>query len=263
MPKIDTHLHGHYSADSKLKYPNLCRKAIETGYSLIAITEHYDLLDDELAQFGLLPLEKYLNEIEQLKKDFPQLEIIAGIEVGEPHRTYNTFQRIFKSQKPEYIIGSLHVTRSKVNVSLYLDELPTPAEIKEYYEENLEMVQLGGFDTLGHLGIFKRGLPNHKKIEENNLNYLIEEIFREIIKKNICLEVNNSGFKAMFNNLIPEPKTLISYKKLGGELITLSSDSHDLEHFDKYYEKTLDILREIGFCNLYYKKKGDWESVEF
>jgi histidinol-phosphatase (PHP family) len=262
MNKIDMHIHGHYSADSNMSYSDLCQKAIERGYSHIAFTEHYDLLDYELAQYGLLPLQKYFKEIEDLRKDFPQLDITAGIEVGEPHRTYKTFQEIFKINKPEYIIGSLHVTRSKINVSLQLDEIPTQAEIKEYYEENLEMVQLGGFDTLGHLGIYKRGIANPEKIQETHINYIIDEIFREMVRKNMCLEVNNSGFKARINSIIPEPKTLIRYKELGGDLITISSDSHYLEHFDKYYEKTLDIIRELNFKVIYYKKGLEWRGVE-
>jgi histidinol-phosphatase (PHP family) len=262
MKRIDTHIHGHYSADSNMSYHDLCQKAVENGYSHIAFTEHYDLLDYELAQYGLLPLKKYFKEIEDLRKDFPQLDIIAGIEIGEPHRTYKTFQEIFKINKPEYTIGSLHVTRSRINVSLQLDEIPTQAEIKEYYEENLEMVQIGGFDTLGHLGIYKRGIANPEKIQENHINPTIDEIFREMIKKNMCLEVNNSGFKARINNIIPEPKTLIRYQELGGELITISSDSHYLEHFDKFYEKTLDIIRGLNFKAIYYKSDSNWEKVD-
>jgi histidinol-phosphatase (PHP family) len=134
-------------------------------------------------------------------------------------------------------------------------------DILTYYEENLEMVQMGGFDTLGHLGIYKRGLNYKRKPDEKHVYNVIDEIFRVLIKNNICLEINYSGFKTQFNNHIPEPMILKRYKNLGGELITICSDSHVLEHFDKYYNKTLDNLREIGFTGLYWKKNDMWKRM--
>ncbi|MCL2063070.1 MAG: histidinol-phosphatase HisJ family protein [Candidatus Cloacimonetes bacterium] len=266
--KIDTHLHGKYSSDSILGYRELCQKAIEKGYGVIAFTEHYDLIDTELKEYGLLPIKRYVVELAEIKKEYPDLEIITGIELGEPHIVGDFANRLFLDCKIEYIIGSLHVTRSGVNVSLRLPKPMSKKEITEYYEENLEMVKKGGFDTLGHLGIYKRGLGKVSSKsdssvyipDENHVYIIIDEIFRQMIKKEICLEVNASGFKVDFNNHIPEPEILLRYKKLGGKLITICSDSHDLGHFDRFYQKTLDNLRGIGFLELYWKKGRDWNS---
>jgi histidinol-phosphatase (PHP family) len=148
---------------------------------------------------------------------------------------------------PQYIIGSLHVLRSGVNISLSIDEPLSQKDIKEYYDETLEMVELGGFDTLGHLGIYKRGISSGVFPDESHVESIIDEIFRVMIKNNICLEVNNSAFNSHFHNFLPDPKTLMRYKKLGGQLVTISSDSHYLEQFDRFYMKTLDKLQDIGF----------------
>ena len=245
--KIDTHIHGRYSSDSIIDYRELCKKAIEKKYKVIVFTEHYDLIDTELMEYGLLPLKRYISELAEIKKEFPELKIITGIELGEPHIVGDFAKRLFLDFQIEYIIGSLHVTRSGLNVSLKIDKPLSNKDIKEYYEENLEMVRKGGFDTLGHLGIFKRGLQHFDIAEEKHCHHIIDEIFREIIKKNIFLEVNYSGFKTKFQNHIPEPEILKRYKKMGGKLISIGSDSHDLEFFDKYYQKTFENMRELGF----------------
>ena len=194
MYKIDTHLHGKYSSDSIMTYDELCQKAIKNNYKVLAITEHYDLIDNELIEYGLLPLKRYYNELEVLKIKYPQLEIITGLEIGEPHLTIDFAKRLFYEYPPDYIIGSLHVTRAgqniskyKRNVSLMIDKPMSKDDVKQYYLENLEMVQKGGFDTLGHLGIYKRGLKDVNTIDEHHVYYIIDEIFREMIKKNICL----------------------------------------------------------------------------
>ena len=262
LEKIDTHIHGNYSSDSILDYRKLCQKAIAQNYKVIAFTEHYDLIESEIIEYGLLPYKKYFRELDEIKKEFPDLEIITGIEMGEPHITGNIAKRLFQNNSPEYVIGSLHVTREGLNVSLKLNRPITKEEVRQYYEENLEMVHTGGFDTLGHLGIYKRGLDPAYLPDESDLLYIIDEIFREMIKKNICLEINNSGFKTKFNDFIPESKIIKRYKKLGGELITLASDSHELEHFDTFYDKTLDKITALGFVSLYWKKGNMWNSVD-
>jgi len=262
MKKVDMHIHGNFSFDSAIDYKAMCEMAIEKNYQCIAFTEHFDLIDSELAHWGLPPLKRYFNELEIVKKEFPELEVITGIELGEPHRVMDFAERLFSAGNiaPEYIIGSLHVTRSGINVSMKIEKPLTDADIRMYYEENLEMVQKGGFDTLGHLGIYKRGLYDMTVPSEEHVNHIIDEIFREMIKRNIILEVNNSGLKSKYNDLIPDVKTLARYKKMGGELLTISSDSHDLEHFDRFYNKTLDKLNEVGFSCLHWKRFGSIRS---
>jgi len=213
--------------------------------------------------WGLPPLQMYFNELDVIKSMFPELKIATGIELGEPHRVMGLAQKLFSYFKPEYIIGSLHVTRSGMNVSLSIDRELSENDIREYYEENLEMVQVGGFDTLGHLGIYKRGIGKYKCADEKHVFSLIDEIFRVMIKKDICLEVNNSGFNSDINDSIPDFKTLERYKKLGGELICISSDSHCLEQFNKFYNKTLDNLREIGFTCTQWKQNGIFTKIDF
>ena len=261
MKRADTHIHGNYSSDSDLDYLTLCKKAIERDYEYITFTEHYDLLESELAVWGLPPLQNYFYNLDIIKDAFPELMIAKGIELGEPHRVMDLAQKLFGYFKPEYVIGSLHVTRSGMNVSLSIDRELSESDITEYYEENLEMVQKGGFDTLGHLGIYKRGIGKFKCADEKHVHNLIDEIFREMVKKDICLEVNNSGFKSHINDSIPDFETLKRYKKLGGELICISSDSHSLEHFDRFYDKTLDNLREIGFRCTHWVQNGIFKEI--
>ena len=260
--KIDTHLHGNFSNDSNIDYRHLCKKAESLNYKYLVITEHFDLTDIELVNFGLLPLKVYFAELDKVRNEFPNIEILTGLELGEPHLCMEHAKRLFKIFKPDFLIGSLHVTSSGKNVSLRFEREVTKECITEYYENNLEMVEKGGFDTLGHLGIFKRSIVTELMPDERHAYPVIDEIFRVMRRNNIALEVNNSGFKSKLNNHVPDPIILSRYKKLGGELITISSDSHNLEHFDKFYDKTLDNLRELNFSCVWIKRMGEWVKVE-
>jgi histidinol-phosphatase (PHP family) len=258
--KIDTHIHGQFSSDSKLDYRNLCQKSIEKNYKVIAFTEHFDLLDSELQNYGGPVLKKYIDYLSKIQREFPDLTIIKGIELGEPHRIVDIAKKLFSEVTIDYIIGSLHFTKTKINVSVKIDNPMTECDVQQYYKEILEMVEIGNFDTLGHLGIYKRSLFYQQIPSEKNVQHIIDEIFRVMIKKNICLEINSSSLKN-YPTYLPDPIHLTRYKRLGGELITIGSDAHDLETFDKYYEKIVVSLKKLGFSYLYYKYNGTWGNV--
>jgi histidinol-phosphatase (PHP family) len=223
------------------------------------VTEHYDLLDSELCERGILGLRRYFADVSKYKADFPELKILTGLEVGEPHIVLDHVQRLFSMCQPEFLIGSLHVLRDGTKVSLRIDGIPSADHVRNYYTENLEMVTMGCFDMLGHLGVYKRGLYTDCMPDESFVYCIIDEIFREMIRKNIALEINYSGLKAFMRQIIPDPTLLRRYLRLGGEQIAIGSDAHYIEHFDCFYDKTIEILREVGFTGIYYFEDREWK----
>ena len=53
-----------------------------------------------------------------------------------------------------------------------------------------------------------------------------------------------------FNKII-----LKRYKELGGYLITLGSDAHNVEALSQDFNKAFEILKELGFTSYYYYEK--------
>jgi len=259
--KVDTHIHCEYSSDSHLTLSDLCKKAVRLDYSYIAITEHFDLIESEVVNYGILSLRSYFRDCQQMQQKYPQLQIVIGLEIGEPHRQMDLADKLLAIYRPDYLIGSLHVLTNGRNISLPITQPLTQTDIRLYYEETLAMVERGGFDTLGHLGIYKRGLQDEALPDESYMQSTIDEIFRVMIRKEIALEVNNSSFRSFFANHLPDKQQLLRYRQLGGELICLASDSHDLKHFDTFYDKTLDSIQGFGFSSLWVKSKGRWEPV--
>ena len=37
------------------------------------------------------------------------------------------------------------------------------------------------------------------------------------------------------------------YRELGGEIITVGSDSHDIAHIGDYFQRATEVLKECGF----------------
>ena len=79
---------------------------------------------------------------------------------------------------------------------------------------------------------------------------IITKILKKIINRSIALEVNTSGISDGVNEVYPKVEVLELYKELGGNLITIGSDSHIYKNVSKNTIQMRDTLREIGFNSL-------------
>jgi histidinol-phosphatase (PHP family) len=257
--KIDYHIHSTFSADAFSEMEDIVRKAIQRGYTEIAFTEHYDLLPSEIAVYGVPPYNKYQERIAELQQKYPGIKLLLGIEAGEMHLVQMLYDQITKYKKPDLLIASIHLLSDGKNTSVPFEIPLKSSETRDYYAENLKLVKLMDFDILGHLGIYKRYYKVHPKEEDACID-LIKEIFNEMIRKNIALEINYSGLRKTLHSLIPEPAHIQLYLDLGGKLLTIGSDAHHVDQFDDLYEEAILILNGLGIKQLYHKVNKEWEA---
>jgi len=241
IAKYDYHLHGEFSADSRVTARELVLKAIGLGYQEIAFTEHLDLLPWEVAEWGIPAIAKYKASIRQLQQEFPQISILWGIEVGDYQLVRNYADCLLDLYHFDIVLGSVHFLSDHTNVSVPLPAPLTLAQRKDYYEQNLDLVSTCEIDVLAHLGVYKRYY--HELVDESPFLSVIQEIFTRMIAKNIALEINYSSLRKTYPAVIPEPFLLSLYQKLGGTRFTIGSDSHHISHFDDFYHR---VPPEIG-----------------
>lgn len=242
MTKIDYHLHTEDSYDSCIKAGELAIRALELGYSEIAITEHLDLLPQEVSVFGLPSLSRYQQRLFKLQNDYPELTILFGIEVGDYHLVQSYAKPLLDIFHFDLVLGSVHFLSDHSNVAIPFPKPLSDAQRKDYYLHNLELVSKCDIDVLAHLGVYKRYYP--ELLCEKKFYPLIRDIFRVMISRNIALEINFSSLRKNYPELIPEPPLVDMYLELGGELLTIGSDAHRLDHFDDHYSRVPDYLQK-------------------
>lgn len=248
MPKIDYHLHTDFSADSKMTLAKLLPLALKLGYNELAITEHLDLHPRELTVYGIPSLYRYKKTLEQIRKEYPELKLHFGIEVGDFQDVKETAIPILEMMNFDLVIGSVHFIRNHINVAIPLKEFLSVDAISEYYEKNLDLVRNCPIQVLGHLGVYKRYYLEQS--DEMHCLPVIKTIFEELISRSIALELNLSCLRKPYRQLIPESAFLSLYKDLGGRLVIIGSDSHELDHFDSNYQVALDAVQHYGFEHL-------------
>ena len=252
---FDYHLHSQFSADSEMTMEQLCQTAIDQGLDEIAITDHHDIdYQDDTIEF-LIDKEKYLKEIEKFQQKYKgQLKIKKGIEMGlQPHILQEAKQ--YLAADFDFIIGSFH-TAEKSDLyngdffegykqwEAYLSYLKNVLKVVENYDK---------YSVIGHLDIIRRYGDFKKQpdlMENKESANLIREILKVIIKKDRGLEVNTSGYRIDGENPLPSFEILKLYYQLGGEILTIGSDSHNTEDITNKFDYTISRLKDIGFEKL-------------
>lgn len=267
MIMFDTHVHTEYSTDSDTSLTDQIRSAKKIGLKGICITDHmdYEYPSDLVERPVESPLfcfdvEMYQRHIqgEQSKTAF---QLLMGVECGlQANETViRKNKKLASDKKWDYMIGSLHLVDKKdpYYPSFWADRDPVIC-IQEYFDEMLENIQcFSSFDALGHMDYIVRYAPTTYQYEPGQFMEQIDAILQFLIKKDIALEVNTSGWKVAGRCQNPHLEILKRYVSLGGELLTIGSDAHIPEYLAYRFSDLSELIKKAGlrqYC-VYKKRK--------
>lgn len=249
---LDFHAHSDFSVDGMSSIENYCKRAKALGFSQIGFTEHLDFNPVDLG-YGEYDYEKNLSEILRIRGMFENdLKILFAAEVTYEKKFEKDIRVYLKNRRFDYRIGSVHLIDSKA-ISRIDEENYFAGKTEEeaylpYFLELKNAAQSGMFDVIGHFDLIKRyGVTFFGKFNSGKYNSEITEILELMIKNNIALEINSSGLRQNPKETYPSLKIIKLYKELGGDLITIGSDSHSTEFLGSGTEDAIKIARSAGF----------------
>lgn len=248
----DTHTHSVHSFDGSEQVRDMCITAIEKGISVLTITDHAEAMEGvAYAQFERDRITKHQHDVMLAREEFgDRLNVLFGCEMGQPHLNPAYTQHILKEFDFDYVLGSLHFFRG--NEDLY-DVTYTPknvdARIRQYFAETEEMIEIGGFQCLGHLDYIMRrleacydALPSYHGYENE-----VYHILKMLVERDIALEVNTSGLRKWLSCIGIEDWVLSMYHELGGRYVTIGSDAHIAGDLGSGFNAACKLIREAGF----------------
>lgn len=266
----DYHVHTNYSDDSVYPMADVVRDAVALGLEEICFTDHVDYgIKPDWDEPGnivwrpggpgepdLMPTvnvdyPKYAAEIAFLQEQYRgRITIKMGLEFGMQCHTIPRYEKLFAAYPFDFIILSVHEVE---NQELWTQEFQRTRTQEEYnlryYEELLALVkQYHHYSVLGHMDhIVRYDLQGPFPFEK--IRPLAAEILKTVIADGKGIEVNTSCFRYGLPDLTPSAQILKLYRDLGGEIITLGSDSHKKEHLGQHIREAAGMLKELGFTS--------------
>ncbi|MCM1187677.1 MAG: histidinol-phosphatase HisJ family protein [bacterium] len=253
--RSDCHLHSSHSGDSDAPMEDMIRQGISLGLSAMCFTEHQDIAypdaPGEPGSIFLLDTDSYLRELTRLREKYRgRIRLLFGVELGlqpgiVPENTACTRSHAF-----DFIIGSTHICRGRdPYLPSFFEGRAEEEAYLEYFEEVLENIRLfSDFDVLGHLDYVVRYGPNRDaRYSYAGYREILDAILKMLLKKGKGLELNTGGIKKGMKDFHPCQDILKRYRELGGEIVTVGSDSHDTLHIADSFDRAAGVLRECGF----------------
>ncbi len=256
---IDVHLHTRFSFDSE-EYPeNYLKSARKTGVKVIGFSEHYDYdayLDGE--NLPLADLPAYINNIEKLKISYPDTDILCGIEFGYRREALPKYRELLKKYPFDYVINSLHTLPDRGDC--YHDKFFEGRTLKQayldYFNGVLESVKADyDYQIIGHLCYACRyRTGDGSAIKYKDFSDILDEILKEIVRREKCLEINTSNGVGGCT-FLPDKDIISRYLELGGKLLSFGSDAHTADKYLDRNSEVAEFLKSKGVKELFYYEK--------
>lgn len=249
----DLHTHSQYSFDGSVSVNGLCSAAIEYHVDILAITDHCDMVPGPEGYASFLESEeKRIRDIQAVRRKYPKLEVLHGIEVGNAVNMPEKAQKVLSDYGFDFVIGAVHFLPdgSDIYTLPYENAEAVDRMFREYFRIMLELVELGGFDSLAHLDYPLRVLRG--KTDGNSIKQyreLVEPILTGLVRQQIALEVNTRGTYDWQHRVGPEDWILSRYRELGGQYVTIGSDAHSSDWVGAGFAEAAAALRRIGFTD--------------
>ena len=136
--------------------------------------------------------------------------------------------------------------------------------MQKYFETIYKLCEWNKFDSLAHLTYPLRYITGKYKIDVDLSRFkeIIDEILALLIKNEKALEINTSGYFNELKDILPNAEIVKRYKELGGNYITIGSDSHFCDKIGMGIEQGMDAALKCGFTHITVYKNRQPQFIE-
>jgi histidinol-phosphatase (PHP family) len=253
MLPADSHVHTEWSWDAAAgDMVGTCARAVELGVPAVAFTEHVDH-----TRFRAGPtyeptvpppfdVQGYLAAVEECRHRFPDLRVLTGAELGEPHRHAEQVAAVLAAGDFERVLGSVHALpvgeEGYAEPPALFDRSDDPAEVvRAYLREVVALVEGSDvFAVLAHVDFPLRAWPAAGgPVDVTTFEDELREVLRLLAASGRALEVSTRR---------PVEETVVRWwHDVGGEAVSFASDTHDPDGLAQGFADAVRLAEACGF----------------
>ncbi|WP_049765292.1 histidinol-phosphatase HisJ family protein [Alkaliphilus metalliredigens] len=247
---FDYHMHSHFSPDASMAMEDAIKTSISKGLTEICFTDHLDYDYDGQGNDISFDWPSYLEHINKLQQKYSgQIVIKKGVEFGLQPHILDKYEKDVSNLDLDFIIASIHsVEKHDLYEGNYFDDKDQSKAYLNYFQSLYDMLHhYEQYSVLGHLDVIKRYGHYDILLPFEAFEEVTRAILKLVIEKGRGIELNTSGIRYQLGDYHPSLDILKVYRELGGEIITLGSDSHTQNQIAFDFPNALKALESIGF----------------
>lgn len=228
---LDSHLHTDLSPDSDVPIDVYCAAAVERAIPELAITDHVDF-NPAAPAYRFASFEMRERSVREAAERWAgRVTVRFGVEITYETRREAEIRDHLARHRYDYVIGSVHVMTyspyTPATVARFVEGKSLPEIVRPYFDEVLDAIRSGLFDTIGHLDYVKRYLlPHRAPAEFAAAPELYEPLLHALVEGGVGLEMNTSGLRQSPAETYPPAAVVSRFRELGGRAVTVGSDAH-------------------------------------
>lgn len=250
---LDMHTHTDNSFDGNHSTMFMCECAERLGLRGVAFTDHIETDIFYRDDFDRRAKNSYFDIVKARDAFRGKLLVFVGVELGEATYDIPTAEKLMNTFRYDFVIGSIHNLPDEEDF-FFLDVGNTDDdEIREiltaYFDEERKLAEWGKVDALGHLTYPLRYIcgEHGRQVDLRDYSGQIEAVLKGLIHTDTALEINTSGLYQKLQSTMPPEEIIAQYRRMGGELITIGSDSHYGEKLGFGVQQGMELALRCGF----------------
>lgn len=246
MNYYDQHLHTFLSFDSDEKFENY----LDSQPKFFVATDHFDLANSGTGFKDDIPdYSQLTDKLNQLQAQ-SATTFLKGIEIGVVPGQETTIMDYLAQHPYDLKLLSIHqngrfdymddqvLTMDKFEVAnMYFDQML--AVLKHFPDGHI----------LTHFEYGLRRFDFTAKELEENFEAVLTQIFKQVIQRELAMEINAKSFGRYQNAHLYE-YAIPLYQSLGGKLFTLGSDAHVAADYQLLFPEMGQLLRQFNVKQL-------------
>lgn len=272
-----TNYHSHcLLCDGKAGMDAFLRFAVAKGFTSYGVSSHAPLPYHTHWSMDWENMADYLAEFNTVKQKYAdRIEFYLGLEIDYLNEEYNPSSKHFQELPLDYRIGSVHLLEDLSGDIVDID-VSTPVFkdivqrhfngdlellVRAYFERQMRMIELGGFDILGHADKLHYNAECCRPgiMDEPWYQQLVNELFQSAAQHQLMVEINTKSYEA-YHVFFPNERHFKLLHSLSIPVL-VNSDSHYPERINASRMEALAALTKAGFTTVRQLHGGVWQDV--
>lgn len=248
----DSHVHTDCSRDAADPTSMMCESACRLGLYTLTITDHCECNVYKEEAYDRSVRQSYFEARKASAVFHGRLHVRAGVEIGQPMQNLEAANEVLDACDFDFALASVHNVKGMPDFyELDYGNVQLNDVLMRYFDEIMETIEWGRFDSLAHLTYPWRYIVGEHglTIDDSLFDERVDQVLKALIASNKALEVNTSGLRQKLGETMPNRKILERYRELGGRLVTVGSDAHRWADVGGGVEEGLALLKKAGFSH--------------
>jgi histidinol-phosphatase (PHP family) len=247
----DYHMHTPLCRHAVGEPTELAAQAVRLGFTEIGFSEHNPMPRDDWDEWHMPQgdLERYLESVEQARRDHPNLTIRMALEVDYLPGQEEWIRNLANRHPWDYLIGAVHYVSDSwaLDNPARLSEWQSrdPFEVWTAYFDRLTMAAESGlFDIIAHADLCKKFCFYPKE----DCTPLFTRFLEAVRRSGLAMELNTAGLRKECREIYPSPQ-IVGLAASMEVPITFASDAHAPAEVGANFAEAIALARAAGYTH--------------